>query len=333
MTKMRGVVSVLVIVAMIILIVEIVLRCFYFQVIATKPTAIALYCDKLSNVVDLQDFMKHTLTLPPLDPDHHAKFLHDLAFEKDREEMFIKYKNTFNEFQKMTNNAGAALILLYVPGTVNDNVIFQDYFGSLAADREIPYLDASAGFNRYDKEKIFIAGHRNALSPYGHQMLAKYLYDNLVRYLSFKNITSFVERPKMLGDLRPSTKALWDELSENRYHVVTNSQGLRRDRDVAFPRSEQVTRILCMGGTLTFGPYVDNGKIFTDLMETSLNNVVVINAGMMDYTICDEYSYFKEKGQYLEPDIVLLQVTEDDLYGLYPHMQKKHCRGGAFCIK
>jgi hypothetical protein len=333
MKNLKRISSLMIMIMIVFIVIEVILRCFYFQVLGTKTTAIALYYDKLNNVVDIKDLSKRMITFQPLDPDHQKKFYNDQAFDKEREELFVKYETIFKEFQKLSNEIGSALVVLYVPGTIDGNVFAQDFYEKLTSDCSVPYLDACTAFARYDKEKIYTANGSHALSPYGHQMLAKYLYDSLARYLSFKNITTFAERPTLLGDLAPSTNVLWTEGLGKEYRVVTNSQGLRHYRDVVFPRAYNSARIVCIGGSMTFGPYVDNGQTYTSILESSLNDVVAINAGILDYTICDEYSYLKAKGQYLEPDIILLQVTDSDLYGLYPHIQKKYCRGGAFCIR
>ncbi|MBN1493694.1 MAG: hypothetical protein JW938_06055 [Candidatus Omnitrophica bacterium] len=312
---------------------EIVLRCFYFQTVGTKPTAIGLYYDKVSHTVDVKDTMRRLLTFQPLDPDHYKKFYNDQEYATERDQIFTKYEKIFIAFKQLANDAGTSLLMLYIPKQTEGNPYVKEYYENLASHENVPYLNASLAFSRADTTNIYEENGLNILSAYGHQVLAKYLYEKIARYLNFKNKISFTTRPNLLGDLNPATDSLWGERPEDRYRVITNSQGLRRARDVTFPRPAQQKRIVCIGGTMTFGPFVDNGKTYTDLLENSLDNVAVINAGVMNYTICDEYSYFKVKGQYLEPDIVVLQVTDDDLYALYPHEQKKHCRGGSYCIR
>jgi lysophospholipase L1-like esterase len=117
------------------------------------------------------------------------------------------------------------------------------------------------------------------------------------------------------------------------YRVITNSQGLRKKADVIFPKSNEKTRILFIGDSFTFGPYLDNHDGYPQLVEQKTENIEAINAGIAGYTVCDEYSYFADRGKYIEPDIVVLQVVDNDLYGFFPHKQKAFCRGGEFCIE
>jgi len=113
-------------------------------------------------------------------------------------------------------------------------------------------------------------------------------------------------------------------------HVITNSQGLRRKQDLTFPKQDRA-RILCVGDSYTFGHAMHDPHCFPQILERLLKDPVVVNAGIAGYTICDETSYFEERGRFVEPDIVVLQVFPNDLDGLSPELQETFCRGGKYC--
>ena len=95
------------------------------------------------------------------------------------------------------------------------------------------------------------------------------------------------------------------------YRVVVNSQGLRMDRDLQFPKKKP--HILCLGDSVTFGPYLPNHDTYPGLLQQKYPDKEVINAGICSYTIVDEVSLLKQRAKYCEPDIIILQVLDNDL--------------------
>jgi lysophospholipase L1-like esterase len=99
--------------------------------------------------------------------------------------------------------------------------------------------------------------------------------------------------------------------------------------DLSFPKTKQ--RILILGDSFTFGPYLPNQRTFSGIIESRHRDKEIINAGVSEYTIDDELGLFVEKAKYLEPDITVLQVCDNDLYGmifykkqLFSRKQKKY---------
>ncbi|MDP8255417.1 MAG: SGNH/GDSL hydrolase family protein [Candidatus Alcyoniella australis] len=144
----------------------------------------------------------------------------------------------------------------------------------------------------------------------------------------------------LLGDLRLNV----DEISlmdrNFPFREQTNSQGLRRATDVELPKPTGVYRVLCVGDSFTYGPYVGNDDTFPGQLETRLNKqlegrliVEALNAGVSGYTICDEFSLIAQRGSASKPDLVVLQVLANDLYGMYDFMRQGFCRGGQYCAK
>jgi len=84
--------------------------------------------------------------------------------------------------------------------------------------------------------------------------------------------------------------------------------------DLTFPKSRQ--RILFLGDSFTFGPYLPAHDVFPGLLGKKFPDIEFVNAGKAGYTITDEASLFSERAKFLEPDVTVLQVLDNDLYGL-----------------
>ncbi len=133
--------------------------------------------------------------------------------------------------------------------------------------------------------------------------------------------------PDGLGDLKPSKNSILIPSAFYGgarplmpYSFRTNSQGLRELRDYAVPKPKGIIRILCVGDSYTEGALVHNHNTYPALLNSRIlrgsEGFEVINAGGSGYSIRDELAYLKEKGLYLEPNIVILQVFTNDLSDL-----------------
>lgn len=117
-----------------------------------------------------------------------------------------------------------------------------------------------------------------------------------------------------LGDLVPG-RSIWVVNPQRPYAVVANRDGFRNDEDVDWP----AWKILAVGGSFTFGPYVGNYDTWPALLEAQLRTlrpgtrIQVLNAGIAGYGIVQELSYLREKGVRLRPNLVILEFGSTDL--------------------
>jgi len=105
-----------------------------------------------------------------------------------------------------------------------------------------------------------------------------------------------------------------------------NSLGLRnREIGVKNPRE---LRILFLGDSLVWSGETSSGKLYTEVVESSLNkarrhpttHIEVINAGVPGYTTFQELEFLKLYGLDMQPDLVVLGFVLNDLY--YPYLHK-----------
>ena len=121
------------------------------------------------------------------------------------------------------------------------------------------------------------------------------------------------------GDLMPNQNGHWWVWFHRPYHVQTNSLGLRNTEEPLAGAS----RILTVGDSQTFGPYVANEDAWPAWTEAFLRQqlgaehpVQVFNAGIAGYTIGDELGLLKAKAGALRPGLVLLAVDDGDIEDL-----------------
>lgn len=92
--------------------------------------------------------------------------------------------------------------------------------------------------------------------------------------------------------------------------VSINSHGLR-DRDYGYEKPMEVTRILIIGDSVTFGFGIPAEDTYAKIIERRLNEsgtgkYEVINAGVGNYNTEQELAYFTAEGFRYHPDLVLL---------------------------
>ena len=103
-----------------------------------------------------------------------------------------------------------------------------------------------------------------------------------------------------------------------------NSLGLR-NKEIG-KKGEDVFRILFLGDSLVFTGATSSGKLYTQVVEENLNNVLktgkrieVINAGIPGYTTYQELEFLNVYGLDMEPDLVILGFVFNDVYYKYVH--------------
>lgn len=101
------------------------------------------------------------------------------------------------------------------------------------------------------------------------------------------------------------------------FPVTINSGGFRY-REIAQEKPEGVTRILCIGDSLTFGAGVPTEETYPAQLERLLNQYApssqfeVINMGVFGYGTWQAVDLLKQKGLKYHPDIVILGFYIND---------------------
>ena len=241
-------------------------------------------------------------------------------YSKSGERLLSQFKNEYEDKFKLLvrecNSIKSKLIILYIPSAFSDTErsrgIESDrkFYSYLTNKYGVEFIDMTDEFMKYPIKQITLLPENAHLSRYGNQILVNFIKKRL-EIENYKSDFRYTVHPRIMGDLRPNEARIWDIVKSMPYRVFTNKQGFRNTFEIYFPKKKQ--RILVLGDSFTFGPYLPNHDTYTDILNKELNNKEFINAGIAGYIVADEVSLFLERAKYAEPDITILQVTDNDL--------------------
>ena len=127
---------------------------------------------------------------------------------------------------------------------------------------------------------------------------------------------------QVFGDLEPNRDYINLIVPEHPYRVVTNAAGFRRKSQMLEPKPESTYRVLALGDSFTFGPYVANYETWPAITEAILDDgetvgtdYEVLNAGIAGYFLRREKNLYLNRARYAQPDLVILQILDNDLIG------------------
>jgi lysophospholipase L1-like esterase len=227
------------------------------------------------------------------------------------------YETSFDDFSKEVKESGATLLITYFPSgrPQNEEGQCRAYFKSISEKRGIPFFDMTPLLEKYPKDYYLLLPENAHLSRFGNQLIAGELKKIIENDKGSKSIKTNPNRPALLGDLSPHVDQILEPQAGLVYRETVNSQGLRMDQDLAFPKQKQ--RILCIGDSFTYGPYLFSTSTYPGLLQRGIPEAEVVNGGCSGYHIQDELAYFRERGKFVEADVVILQVLDNDIPGQF----------------
>ncbi len=304
-----------------------VLRITYFQYTSTDKLALtAAYHDIKGKYVQYRVQAKlGGLRKIARSREFVARYLYEDIGKDVLKELSGTYEQNFKDFVKEANKVDAKILVLYIPlGSYDHDATRKmlDYdrtfFSGLCKKYGVDFLDVSDAYLKYPLEVTTLRPFDAHMSRFGHRIVADEIQKFITGHEDFNSHKSthvFARRPKVLSIFKPNEDSIQTELDIMPYRVVTNSQGFRMKDDLAFPKTKQ--RILNLGDSFTFGAYLNNQDIFTDVLNRRFKDKEFVNAGICGSTITDELALFVGKARYVDPDIVILQVLDNDLSGLF----------------
>ena len=242
-----------------------------------------------------------------------------------------EYRAHFRRLAAAVAEDGALLALLYVPpGNRSElgrrgDADEREFYRALAEESGASFLDASERLNPEPLHYITMLPDDIHLSRYGHHLVAQTVLPFLRQHLDPRASPSLPGRPpRLLADLRPS-RSLWgrDHLP---YHVSINRAGFRSLREVESPRATDRLRVLLLGDSITFGWGVHDEFCYSEVLARSEKRIEVLNAAVNGYTIDHETDLYQERARFAAPDVVVLQVYYNDVFGFLSHKREEDRR-------
>jgi hypothetical protein len=238
-----------------------------------------------------------------------------------------EYERRFAELAAAAREAETRLLVLYVPssggsGPSAAEAYCRPFFAALAKQYAADFLDVTDAFRRYPLEQVTLMPQNSHPSRFGNQLIAEELDRVLDRRC--RSPRQYDGHPRICGDLTPGG-SVWTVVPEMPYFVNVNRQGFRMDRDLDVPKKRQ--RVLILGDSFTFGPYLPNHDTYPSLLAARAPDLEVVNAGVAGYTITDEAALFIERARRVAPDITVLQVLDNDITDLFWFHRNEFDRG------
>jgi len=225
------------------------------------------------------------------------------------------YVEYFQSLVREAQDSQVKLAVLFIPTSSDKGgEVTHSFFKGLAEKNSLRFIDLTDEFKKYPAEQIFLIPENGHPSRFGYSIIADVVEDYLKEVHAHRSPKIFTKRPEVFGDLRPNINEVMDEHSVLVYRMITNRQGVRMSHDLEFPKKKQ--RILFLGDSFTFGSYVPNEHTFVGELAKRIPDKEMVNAGKWGFTIVDESTLFAERAKFMEPDVVVIQVLENDIYGM-----------------
>jgi hypothetical protein len=227
-----------------------------------------------------------------------------------------KYKTDLLSLQKEVSSTGATLVVGFLSPEVGNSLTRSNSTGkrkieSMCTESNIPFYDLTSslaeatGITQMPKD-----GH---WSKKGAELVANELKTIVDAHESAK--ATLKNTDGVYGDNKPNEDDILDGGKDMPYKVKINAQGLRMNKDVEAAKTKQ--RILFMGDSEIFFPFLDNDFTGTQLLQNMYPQKEILNAGMWGYTMDDYLSLYKEKAKKSASDVVVVITNGNDILDYY----------------
>lgn len=246
-----------------------------------------------------------------------------------------KYNADLLELKKEVENIGAKFELVFLTPECGEALTSTQRIGKSVIESSV----ANNGINLTDLTNTLVTNSKSMhitqmpkdghLSKDGAKLVATDLLAIVKKHAGFMAPISdnLKSKPSTFGDLAVNSDEILDGGKDLPYRMITNSQGLRLDYEVSFPKKKQ--RILLFGDSIFFCPFLDNQDGIAQQLQAMYPNAEIINTANWGYSIDDYLSLFKEKAKFLEPDLVIVQTSGNDILDYYFSNRLKLSRNKA----
>ncbi len=249
-------------------------------------------------------------------------------------EMKNRYKQNLITLNDKIKATGSKLVVMYItPETGNSITPAQregrPFIESSCQELGIDFVDLTKNLTGKDPKEVThmpIDGH---WSKVGAQIIADDLAPIVEANAAHRSTATYTERPALFGDQKANQDEVLDGGKNLPYRLQTNSQGLRMDFDLAFPKTKQ--RILFMGDSGFFFPFLDNKDIASNLLQAKFPDKEFINTCNWGYALDDYISLFEERAKFTEPDVVMLQTSGTDILDMFFSHRNRFSRNVQAC--
>ena len=248
-------------------------------------------------------------------------------------ELKKRYKDDAAKLKQLVEASGAKLVFVILTpnegtGNPNNKRYGTPVITATCAQLGIECVDFSPIVARQDVHVISQIPKDGHWSKKGAEFIASLMAPIITKYSSVTSTVTYKdsERPETFGDLAPSSDEILDGGKDMPYHVIANSQGVRMDHDVKFPKKKK--HVLLMGDSGIFCPFLNNEFIISNVLQKQFPDAEIMNTGMICYTLEDYVTLWNEKAKFSEPDLVIVQTNGGDITDYFftnrNHLSRSH---------
>lgn len=227
--------------------------------------------------------------------------------------LFNSYENHFQKFYDLVNEYNLNLVVLYIPNSdsneINEN--YDNFFRDQAYINKIDYISMYDLLN-IEREDIYLVPYNGHLTRFTNNQTARKLNE----YVKTKKISkqrSFICED-IKGKFQPNKSQLFLTLKEAPYYLFTDEYGFRNTQIDSY--NKNLPNIFIIGDSFTFGPYMSFHDSYPGALNRNLKDWNVINGGVSGFSIRSEYNLLKDSIECLNPSLIVLQVSNNDIHGM-----------------
>jgi hypothetical protein len=229
-----------------------------------------------------------------------------------------KYKSDLLALQKEVTGTGATFAIAFLSPEVGNSLTQSNKLGlstikGMCDESKIPFYDLTTTLATMDPLEITQMPKDGHWSKKGAEIVANELKTIVDANKSAK--ATIESTDGLFGDNTPGEDKIADGGKDMPYRIKINSQGLRMNKDVEATKTKQ--RILFMGDSEIFFPFLDNDFTGTELLQKIFSQKEILNAGMWGYTMDDYLSLFKDKAKKSASDVVVVVTNGNDILDYY----------------
>ncbi|HPI54244.1 MAG TPA: hypothetical protein PLU10_06090 [Chitinophagaceae bacterium] len=233
-----------------------------------------------------------------------------------------RYIQDLTQLKSNVESLGAKFSLIYLTPECGNSQTQSQRVGKEMIEREvttqqIDYLDLSKSIEDQDPLVVTQMPKDGHLSKEGARIVSASLAEYLKKFQNYQApaLDALKNKPTLLGDLTPNQDEILDGGKDLPYRMITNSQGLRLKENVTFPKKKQ--RILLFGDSVFFCPFLDNDNGISTQVQNLYPDAEIIPMANWGYSLDDYLTLLEEKGKFLEPDVILVQTSGNDILDYY----------------
>lgn len=259
------------------------------------------------------------------------EILHEIAGNRLYSELKERYTQSLTDLRDAVAYDAAKLVVVIMTPETGKSITMANSYGIpyiklMCSNLNIECVDLTPALGSQEAAAITQMPFDGHWSKAGAALIADQLAPVVDMYTRYRTTRVFPDsqRPKLLGDLEPNANEVIDDEQNLHYRLRSNSEGLRMDHDLKFPKTKQT--ILFLGDDQLFSPFLDNEFTATSLLQKRYPDKEIVNAGCISYTMEDYLTLYKEKARYMEPDVVVVCTNGGDILDYYFSQRNRFSR-------